>query len=130
MLPHFKRLERYAGGASAYHGATGELGVSDLRNDHPYCEAWVDAGAEAGLPRNADFNGGRRTASAPTSSASTNGWRASSAVAFLRPVRARRNLTVLTGALATRVLFDGDSRDRRRMAARRRAATQRARHAK
>ena len=44
-----------------------------------------------------------------------NGWRASSAVAFLRPVRARRNLTVLPGALATRVLFDGDARHRRRM---------------
>ena len=107
VLPHFKRLERYAGGASAYHGATGELGVSNLRNDHPYCEAWVDAGVQAGLPRNVDFNGRTTYGVGSYQLSIENGWRASSAVAFLRPVRARRNLTVLPGALATRVLFDG-----------------------
>src|SRR6185437_16800405 len=57
VLPDFKRIEHYAGGASAYHGGGGELGVCNLRNDHPYCEAWVAAGVESGLPRNADFNG-------------------------------------------------------------------------
>ena len=60
VLPDFKRIERYAGGASAYHGASGELGVSNLRNDHPYCDAWVSAGAEFGLPRNPDFNGAQQ----------------------------------------------------------------------
>jgi choline dehydrogenase len=35
VLADFKRFERYAGGASAYHGASGELGVSNLRSDHP-----------------------------------------------------------------------------------------------
>jgi choline dehydrogenase len=56
VLPYFRRSERYEGGASEFHGAEGELGVSDLRNDHPYCEAWVQAGMQAGLPRNPDFN--------------------------------------------------------------------------
>ena len=44
LLPFFKRSEAYEGGESEYHGAAGELGVSDLRNDHPYCEAWLAAG--------------------------------------------------------------------------------------
>ena len=57
VLPFFKRSEAYEGGASEWHGASGELGVSDLRNDHPYCEAWLAAGAEAGYPLTADFNG-------------------------------------------------------------------------
>ena len=57
VLPFFKRSERYDGGASEYHGADGELCVSDLRNDHSYCAAWVAAGAEAGCPLNPDFNG-------------------------------------------------------------------------
>ena len=57
VLPFFKRSERYEGGESEYHGAGGELGVSDLRNDHPYCEAWLAAGAEAGCRATADFNG-------------------------------------------------------------------------
>ena len=107
VLPHFKRFERYAGGASAYHGASGELGVSNLRNGHPYCEAWVEAGVQAGLPPNPDFNGRTTHGVGSYQLSIENGWRASSAVAFLRPVRTRRNLTVLSGALATRVRFDG-----------------------
>jgi choline dehydrogenase-like flavoprotein len=107
VLPHFKRFERYAGGASAYHGASGELGVSNLRNDHPYCEAWVAAGTEFGLPRNDDFNGASTYGVGSYQLTIANGWRQSAAVAFLRPARARSNLTVMPRALATRVLFEG-----------------------
>jgi choline dehydrogenase len=59
LLPFFKRSKPTTGGASEWHGARGELGVSDLRNDHPYCEAWLAAGAEAGYPLTDDFNGAR-----------------------------------------------------------------------
>jgi len=107
VLPDFTRIEHYAGGASAWHGATGELGVCNLRNDHPYCEAWVDAGVESGLPRNADFNGATTYGVGSYQLSIDNGWRQSSAVAFLRPVRARRNLTILPRALVTRVRFAG-----------------------
>ena len=48
VLPYFKRTERYEGGESRYHGAAGELGVSGLRNDHAYCNAWVQAGQQFG----------------------------------------------------------------------------------
>ena len=67
VLPFFKRSERYEGGASEYHGGDGELGVSDLRNDHPYCAAWLEAGARPATRSTADFNGAAPTASAPTS---------------------------------------------------------------
>jgi choline dehydrogenase len=107
VLPAFKRIERYAGGASEYHGADGELGVSDLRNDHPYCGAWVAAGVESGLPRNADFNAATTYGVGAYQLSIDRGWRQSAAVAFLRPVQARPNLTILPRALATRVLFEG-----------------------
>ncbi|MEO8535998.1 MAG: GMC family oxidoreductase N-terminal domain-containing protein [Betaproteobacteria bacterium] len=106
VLPHFKRIERYTGGASAYHGAAGELGVSDLRNDHPYCEAWIAAGVQAGLPRNPDFNGRTTYGVGAYQLSIDSGWRASSSTAFLRPARARPNLVVRSEALATRVLFE------------------------
>ena len=48
VLPFFKKSERYADGESEYHGASGELHVSNLRNDHPYTSAWVEAAVEAG----------------------------------------------------------------------------------
>jgi cobaltochelatase CobT len=47
VLPVFRKSERYQGPASEYHGTLGELGVSDLRNDHVACEAWLQAGRPA-----------------------------------------------------------------------------------
>src|SRR6185503_20955027 len=46
VLDDFKRIEHYEGGADDYRGAAGELAVSRLRNEHPWCEAWVEAGVQ------------------------------------------------------------------------------------
>jgi choline dehydrogenase len=106
VLPFFKRSERFDGGESEYHGAAGEFGVSRLRNDHPYCEAWVQAGREFGLPFNDDFNAATTFGVGAYQLGIQRGWRSSASSAFLRPVQARRNLTVLTGAHAERVTFE------------------------
>lgn len=107
VLPFFKRSEGFAGGASDYHGGAGELGVSPLRNDHPYCAAWVEAAQQFGLPLNHDFNGATEYGVGAYQLSIKNGWRSSTAQAFLRPARSRKNLTVITHALANRVLFNG-----------------------
>jgi choline dehydrogenase len=106
VLPYFKRSERYAGGKSEYHGAGGELDVSDLRNDHPACRAWLEAGAQAGHPRSDDFNGAHDSGLGAYQLTLAGRWRASAATAFLHPVRARANLTVRTGVHVTRVLIE------------------------
>jgi choline dehydrogenase len=106
LLPHFKRYERYAGGESEYHGGGGEFGVSDLLCDHPYCAAWVEAGTQFGLPRNADFNGPSTYGVGAYQLGISNGWRSSAAGAFLRPARPRSNLSTATGAHVTRVLIE------------------------
>lgn len=106
VLPFFKRSEAYEGGADEWHGAAGELGVSDLRNDHPYCEAWLAAGAQAGHPLTDDFNGARSDGLGRYQLTLRGHWRADAATAFLAPVRARPNLTVLTGAQVTRVVVE------------------------
>ena len=107
VLPHFKRLERYRGEPSQYRGALGELDVSDLRNDHPYCRAWIDAAVEYGLPRNPDFNGESTYGVGTYQLSIGRYWRSSAAVAFLHPIRHRSNLTIVTHAHATRVLLRG-----------------------
>ena len=106
VLPFFKRSEAYEGGASEYHGASGELGVSDLRNDHAYCEAWLAAGAEAGHPRTDDFNGARPDGLGRYQLTLRGHWRCDAATAFLAPARQRPNLTVVTGAHVTRVIVE------------------------
>jgi choline dehydrogenase len=106
VLPFFKRSERYEGGESEWHGASGELGVSDLRNDHPYCEAWLAAGAEAGHPFTRDFNGARSDGLGRYQLTLRGHWRCDAATAFLAPVRQRANLVVATGAHVTRVVVE------------------------
>src|SRR3982751_2679457 len=106
VLPFFKRSEAYEGGASEWHGASGELGVSDLRNDHPYCEAWLAAGAEAGYPLTADFNGAHCDGLGRYQLTLRGHWRCDAATAFLAPVRARPNLTIVTGTQVTRIVVE------------------------
>ena len=109
VLPFFKRSERYEGGENEYHGASGELGVSELRNNHPYCWAWVDAAQQLGLPRSRDFNGAMDQGVGSYQLTIRKGWRQSAATAFLRPALGRPNLKIATGAHVTRVLFDGNT---------------------
>ncbi|MBK0392721.1 GMC family oxidoreductase [Ramlibacter algicola] len=106
VLPLFRKSERYAGGASEFHGGDGELCVSDLRNDHPYCEAWIQAGMEAGHGRNPDFNGARTEGLGAYQLTLRGHWRCDAATAFLAPVRRRPNLTVATGAHVTRIVIE------------------------
>lgn len=108
VLPYFKKSEAFSGAASKYHGTSGELGVSELRNDHPYCGHWLDAAGQFGLPANNDFNGETDYGVGRFQLTLAGGWRSSASVAFLRPALHRRNLTVVTGAHVTRVLFNGN----------------------
>jgi len=108
MLPYFLRSERFNGPASAFHGCDGELGVSDLRNDHPYCAAWLQAAQQAGWAYTPDFNGAQDQGVGPYQLTLQGHWRCSAADAFLFPVMHRPNLSVVTGATVSRVLFEGD----------------------
>jgi choline dehydrogenase len=107
VLPYFRKSERYEGGESEYHGADGELGVSELRNDHAYCRAWLEAAQEYGLPYNPDMNGRTEYGVGSYQLSIRNGWRSSAARAFLHPVRNRPNLAVMPSVHVNRVLFDG-----------------------
>ena len=107
LLPYFRRYERYRGGDSQYHGGFGEFEVSDLRNENPASRAWVEAGVEFGLPRNSDFNGATTFGVGSYQLGIGRHWRTSSASAFLKPALNRPNLTVVTHAQVSKVMFRG-----------------------
>lgn len=107
VLPYFRRSEDFQHGADGFHGSGGPLPVSDLPDRHPLCDAFIAAGQSLGWPRNDDFNGASQEGFGYYHSTSRNGRRVSCAVAYLHPVRSRRNLQVLTGARVSRVLFEG-----------------------
>lgn len=103
ILPHFRRLETFAGGEDRYHGRDGELPVSTLRNDNAACRAWVEAAQQYGLPANGDFNGETTYGVGAYHLSIGRRFRASAAAAFLRPALKRPNLTLITKALVSRV---------------------------
>jgi choline dehydrogenase len=108
VLPYFIKAEDNERGPSDLHGKGGPLSVSDGRSRHPLSEAWLEAAVQAGLPSNPDFNGPSQDGVGRFQLTQRNGMRCSTAVAYLHPAMARANLQVLSGALATRVLLEGE----------------------
>ena len=107
VLPWFRKAEGNTRGADGLHGADGPLAVSDLRHHNPLSDVFIEAARQAGIPANNDFNGPRQEGVGLYQVTQREGARCSAAVAYLAPVRSRPNLTVHTGALASRVTFDG-----------------------
>ena len=106
VLPYFKRAEHQERGASEYHGVGGPLNVADPRCVNPLSAAFVQAGVERGMPRNPDFNGAEQDGVGLYQVTQKRGRRWSAADAYLRPALRRPNLTVLTGAHATRLVVE------------------------
>ncbi|MEJ2576016.1 MAG: GMC family oxidoreductase N-terminal domain-containing protein [Gammaproteobacteria bacterium] len=107
VLPYFKKSEDQERGANEFHGVGGPLKVSDLRLRRPIADYFIQAATEVGIPFNEDYNGARQEGVAYFQQTAHKGFRWSTAKGFLRPARRRPNLTVLTGAHTTRVLFEG-----------------------
>jgi choline dehydrogenase len=107
VLPYFKRSEDQQRGADALHGVGGPLAVSDVSEPHRLCDAFIDACAQAGFPRNDDFNGPTQEGAGYFQMTARNGRRVSTARGYLKDARRRRNLRIEPDALATRILFEG-----------------------
>ena len=106
VLPYFRKSEANERGASTYHGADGELHVSDWEKAYPISQVFLDAAREAGLPTTDDFNGDRQEGIGPYQFTIKDGRRWSTATAFLRPATSRANLKIITGAHVQRIEFD------------------------
>lgn len=107
LLPYFIKSEDNERGASEWHGAGGPLPVSEERSHNKISHAFVDAGEQAGLPRNDDFNGAEQDGVGMYQVTQRGGMRASTAVAYLHPAAERPNLTVMPYMHVRRVLFEG-----------------------
>jgi choline dehydrogenase len=107
VLPLFRRLERNERGESEYHGGSGPLACSDIRERPELMDAILRGGNELGVSTTDDFNGARQEGVGYYQLFTRNGWRCSSAVGYLRTVRHPELLTVKTGAHVSNVLFDG-----------------------
>lgn len=111
VLRYFKRAEnqqRPSLQSSPWHGTDGALHVTDLQTVNPLSRAFLEAANELGWPANHDFNGATQEGAGLFQVTQRNGRRQSAAAAYLEPIRRRRNLRVVTGAVVRRIRFDGD----------------------
>ena len=107
VLPYFQRMETSHGGEEGWRGRSGPLHVTRGKLANPLYGAFVAAGAEAGYGRTADYNGARQEGFGAMEMTVWRARRWSAANAYLKPALARRNVELVTRALAERIVFEG-----------------------
>ena len=107
VLPYFKRAESWEEGEDKYRGGSGPLGTQWAKTRDPLYDAWIDAAKSTGVPYTHDYNGASAEGFGRSQYTIRDGRRASTANAYLKPARKRRNLEVETRAHVTRVLVRG-----------------------
>lgn len=108
VLPYFRRAESREQGADDYRGGDGPLNVHTGDETNPLFEAFLEATHQAGYPLTDDMNGYQQEGFGRMDMTIRNGKRWNTAQAYLRPVLDRPNLKAETGAMVTRILFEGD----------------------
>jgi choline dehydrogenase len=106
VLPYFRKAENNERGGDEFHGTGGPLNVSDSRFKSEIIDAIMEAAVQAGVPRNADFNGATQEGVGYYQATVGGGQRWSSAKAYLKPARGRKNLVVTPNAHATGILVE------------------------
>lgn len=107
VLPHFKSIENHEFADDQY-GHGGPLSVKKIKGAHPLSHAFVDGCEEIGIKNNEHYNAESQEGACILHVTQTKRMRSSSSRAFLKPAKKRKNLTVITNALASKVLFEGD----------------------
>ncbi len=107
ILPYFKKAEHNERGEDDFHGTTGPLNVTEGGQNHTLYDAFVSAGEQAGHALNEDFNGAEQEGVGRFQFTIKNARRWSTAAAYLRPAKSRRNLVIETNAKTHRVTFEG-----------------------
>ena len=107
VLPYFRRAETRNEGGDRYRGDSGPLGTRYGTVENPLHAAWLQAATEAGYARTDDVNGYRQEGFGRMDMTVDKGVRASAANAYLKPIRSRGNLQVITKARVLKVLFEG-----------------------
>jgi len=108
ILPYFKRAEDNQRFSDDYHSYGGPLGVSMPAAPLPICDAYIRAGQELGIPYNPDFNGCQQAGIGFYQVTQRDHRRSSASMAYISPIKNRKNLKVRTGARVSRIVLEGN----------------------
>lgn len=106
ILPYFKKAEGWQGGGNEdVHGYDGPLRTSRAPLSSPISTAWLEASQQAGYRYNDDLNQGDQEGSGPCDGTLADGVRSSVSRCYITPAKKRKNLTVITKAMASRIIL-------------------------
>ncbi len=105
-LPYFKRLENRLIGKDIYHGDEGPLFLTTPICSNPLFEAFFKSVQEAGYPFTSDINGFQQEGFGKFDQTIYRGRRYNAARAYIHPIKHRKNLSVRTNTLVTKIIFD------------------------
>ena len=103
-LDTYKSIESYFDGNNQWHGSDGEMRVEQPRVQWPILDSWRMAASEQGIPSIEEFNRGDNEGCAYFHMNQKKGIRWSMSDAFLKPIKHRKNLTIMTNAQVLKVL--------------------------
>lgn len=107
LLPYFRKAESHFLGESEYHGGEGPIPVTQFHSGHRFFEDFPQAARQAGYRLSSDHSGEEQEGAGRFDFNVLNGQRWNGRMAYLDPVKERKNLTVLTSAHLQSVVFEG-----------------------
>jgi len=106
VLPYFLKSENQERGKNEFHGVEGPISVEDQRIQLDILDVFMDAAEEVGIPKVKDFNKGDNFGCGYFQVTEKKGLRCSAAVGYLRPIKNRSNLKIITKAHVKNINFD------------------------
>jgi choline dehydrogenase len=111
VLPYFRRLESWDGGANDYRGGDGPVRVLTPECREPLYSVFLEAGRAGGHALSDDLNGALPEGFGAFQTNIDHGVRASTAHAYLHAAAGRPNLAIELGAQVSRVRLRGNRAD-------------------
>lgn len=108
ILPYFKKSQHQERGSNFYHGVNGPLNVADVSEYSEISQVFLNAGQEVGYDFNPDFNGKQQEGVGPYQVTQKKGRRCNTAYAYLKPIKKRKNLTIITHAHVTKINLESN----------------------
>jgi choline dehydrogenase len=107
-LPYFEKAETFYLGKNTYRGDKGPLGVNNGNEmANPLYNVFIKAGQQAGYAATDDSNAAQQEGFGPMHMTVKDGVRSSTSREYLDPVKSRNNLSIVTGALAEKIVLEG-----------------------
>jgi choline dehydrogenase len=107
VLPFFKKMESYQGELTEVRGGDGPLKISEVTDRNPIYDGLFKSAEANNIPVNKDYNGDDQEGMSYTQTTIYKGERMSAKIAYLSPIKSRKNLTIITNSLVTKLLMKG-----------------------